>query len=116
MTAPSPAQELEMTPKMPRRDFLGDCSRAVGGAVGAAALAAPAVKAAPADRVNVAVMGIRGRGRGLALGFSGMTDARVAYLCDVDERLLGLLSREVASRQASEPRPVGDVRRALEDP
>jgi predicted dehydrogenase len=105
-----------MTQKMPRRVFLGECSLAVGGAVGVAALAAPAAKGAPADRVNVAVMGIRGRGRGLALGFSGMPDVRVAYLCDVDERLLGPLAKEIAARQSSEPKLVGDVRRALEDP
>jgi predicted dehydrogenase len=105
-----------MTPRIPRRAFLEDCSRSVVGASAVAALAAPAARAAAPDRINVAVMGIRGRGRGLALGFAGMADARVAYLCDVDERLLGPLAREVAARQSHEPRPVGDVRRALEDP
>jgi predicted dehydrogenase len=105
-----------MTPIIPRRAFIGDCSRALGGVTGIAALAAPTALAAAADRVNVAIMGIRGRGRDLARGFAGMPDAHVAYLCDVDDRLLGPLANDVAARQSSDPKLIRDIRRALEDP
>ncbi|WP_435010736.1 Gfo/Idh/MocA family protein [Tundrisphaera lichenicola] len=101
---------------MPRRTFLGDCSKAVAGAAGIVSLAASSASSAPANRIQLAVMGLRGRGKGLALGFAAMPDARVSHLVDVDENLLGPLAREVAERQSSEPKAATDIRRVLEDP
>ena len=72
---------------MDRRTFL------TTGAAGLAALAADRSgaaqeKSSPGERVTVAVMGVRGRGRGLAQSFAGLPDAEVAYLCDVDENVV----------------------------
>lgn len=41
----------------------------------------------PNEKVNLAVMGLRGRGKTLATTFVGFKDVHVAVLCDVDSRL-----------------------------
>jgi predicted dehydrogenase len=102
---------------IPRRQFLQESAQAVAtSAAGLTIIAGTAAAAAPSERVNLAVMGIRGRGRSLAIGFAGMEGARVVGLCDVDAKLLPPLAREIGDRQqSSEPRAEKDVRRVLED-
>jgi hypothetical protein len=60
-------------------------------------------------------MGIRGRGRGLALGFAGQKDVRITHLCDVDSNLLPSLAQAIGQKQESEPKLEKDVRRVLDD-
>lgn len=105
-----------MSPNESRRRFLTDCSGIAGGAVSLSALAGPVAKASASERVQVAVMGLRGRGRSLAQGFAGMPDAQVAYLCDVDENVLSRVASDVAAKQSASPKLVRDVRKVLEDP
>lgn len=82
-----------------------------------AALAAVRSSAADAnDTVTIGVMGVRGRGRGLAVGFAEMPDVKVAYLCDVDERVIEDCSQRVEKNQGEKPKAVSDFRRILEDP
>lgn len=103
-----------MTPPLPRRDFLkGSLTGAVAGWT---ILSGASAKAAPGERVNVAVIGLRGRGASLADGFAGMSEAQVTCLCDVDTRFFGERTRSIADRQAGrEPKLVTDLRRVLED-
>ena len=51
-----------------------------------AVLGAAAVKPgqSASDKVTIAIMGIRGRGRALAGLFSSLPDVNIAFLCDVD--------------------------------
>ncbi len=100
-----------------RREFLQESVQTAGAvAAGFSFLDATPAQADPSEPLRLAVMGIRGRGKGLALGFAGMKDARVTYLVDVDESLLGPLAKQVAERQkTAAPRTVKDVRTALED-
>src|SRR5438132_1441920 len=104
-------------PPIPRRRFLKDSAQAVAtSAAGLTIVSRSASATAASERINLAVMGIRGRGRGLAMSFAGMEGARVACLCDVDSRLLPPLAGAIAERQqGSEPRTEKDVRRVLED-
>src|SRR4051794_5449008 len=104
-------------PSIHRRRFLTGTAGAVASSVTGLTILSRSASATAADeRVNLAVMGIRGRGRGLAMGFAGMEAARVVCLCDVDSHLLPPLAREIADRQqGSEPRVEKDVRRVLED-
>jgi hypothetical protein len=51
-------------------------------AAGAALIRRRAVAAS--DKVNVAIMGVRGRGRSLTQDFVNLPDVHVAALCDVD--------------------------------
>jgi predicted dehydrogenase len=82
----------------------------------ASAGAALAGKAASAnDRVEVAVIGVRGQGRGLARGFSAFDDVNVRYLCDVDERVYDRTAGEVAEVCGSRPKYVKDLRTVLDD-
>ncbi len=93
-----------------RRGFLG-----AAGAV-AVGLTTRAGALPPSERVRLAVIGVRGRGRGLASGFAGRPDAEVATLCDVDARELGPVVAEVESRQGRPPATASDLRRVLDDP
>src|SRR5262245_14848608 len=94
-----------------RRDFLAGAA-----AAGLTILCASPAKAAPSERVNLAVVGIRGRGKGLALGFAGMKEAQVTHLVDVDSNLLPPLAKLVAEKQdGKEPKLVKDLRDAFDD-
>ena len=96
-----------------RRDFL---SRSAALASAWTVWRAPRAKAASSERLNLAVMGIRGRGRDLARGFAGMPGALVSHLIDVDSRLFGDVVEEVGAIQGRSPEALGDYRRVLDDP
>ena len=66
------------------------------------------------DKVNLAVMGVRGRGRALTTNFAELPDARIAYLCDVDENVFGP-ALKIAQAKGFQPKLIGDIRRALDD-
>src|SRR4029453_11648591 len=62
------------------------------------------------DKVNLAVMGVRGRGRALTTNFAELPDARIAYLCDVDENVFGP-ALKIAQAKGFQPNLIGDIRR-----
>lgn len=93
-----------------RRDFL-----ATTAAAGALAATQGLAKAAPSERVNVCVIGIRGRGDGLGLGFAELPNAQVTHVCDVNEALLEPFAKKVSGVQKSAPKTLTDLRRALDD-
>ena len=66
------------------------------------------------DRLNVAVMGVRSRGRALIQGFHKM-GARVTHIVDVDLRTLDEVSGDMVAKSLPSPRLERDVRRVLED-
>ena len=110
-----------MTP-LDRRELLKESARLAAGlaALNSAAPAAaqqtqPGRKASPSEKVVVAVMGVRGRGRGLAAGFANLPETEVAYLCDVDESVIPEVRKDVTGRQKKEPQVTADFRRILED-
>jgi predicted dehydrogenase len=76
---------------------------------------APRVKAAANDRVALCVIGIRGRGSSLAKNFASLSDVQITHVCDVNEPLLGPFAKQIGEIQRSEPKPVQDLRRVLED-
>jgi len=67
------------------------------------------------ERIVVGVMGLNGRGKALATVLAGQPDVDVAYLCDVDERVIGPAAEVVSKGQQHHPKPVSDFRRILED-
>lgn len=92
-------------PGLTRRAFLA----------GTAALTAAAYARAadgPNDRVRLAVMGVRGRGRDLARSFVKCDGVEVVTLVDPDETLFPKAVKELPTA----PKLEKDVRRALEDP
>ena len=69
-----------------RRDFIKKSTLTAG------VIAAPIVKsgmahASPNDQINVAVVGVGGRGRGHIREFQKQKNVNVVAACDVDERL-----------------------------
>ncbi|HKN57580.1 MAG TPA: Gfo/Idh/MocA family oxidoreductase, partial [Gemmatimonadaceae bacterium] len=100
-----------------RRDFLKKAS-----AVGLGALTAArspgrlfAFDGSPAEKMNVAVMGLNGRGMVPARAFARGVNTTVAYLCDVDSTVLAKALAEISPLQATPPKTVSDFRRVLDD-
>jgi predicted dehydrogenase len=97
-----------------RRHFL-QSSAAGAGAVLLAKTAAGAADR-PNDRIRIAVMGVRGRGKDLIRGFAKCPDTEVVALVDVDDRVVPEALKTLAPLQKSEPKVEKDVRKVLEDP
>jgi predicted dehydrogenase len=104
-----------------RRRFLEDSMFATAAAIAAAARSRPARaqgaanKAAPSDRLRVAVVGVNGRGMSHVRAFSGRPDTEVAVICDVDEGTFGKARQMVESKGGKAPTFQQDLRRVLED-
>lgn len=71
--------------------------------------------AAPANRIRIALMGVRGRGRNLTEAFAGMPDVEIAYVCDVDSTVVEPALRTIEKTGRSRPPVVSDIRRCLDD-
>jgi len=105
-----------MTDSLSRRGFL----QATSGAVAAGSLSALAPKSARAVSANekfvIGVMGVKGRGKALAGTFASLPDVQIAYVCDVDENVVGPCVKLVEDKQKKAPQVVDDFRRVLDDP
>ncbi|MBM52761.1 MAG: dehydrogenase [Acidobacteria bacterium] len=69
----------------------------------------------PSQHITVAVMGVNSRGDVLAQTFAQASGAEVAYVCDVDSRVVEKTMASVANHQQRTPQGIGDFRRALDD-
>jgi predicted dehydrogenase len=99
-----------------RREFLAATTKATAGITSAVALSQRGSHAAaPSDRVRLSIVGLHGRGGYLAKKFAARSDCEVAYVCDVEESLLGPCAKEVEQLQQHSPQTVTDFRRALDD-
>src|SRR6476659_261359 len=67
------------------------------------------------DKVTIAIMGVRGRGRSLAGLFSSLPDVNIAYLCDVDPGVYDKAAKTIEANNRQRPPLVSDVRRILDD-
>ncbi len=68
------------------------------------------------DRINLAVIGIHGRGQSLIKNFGGMKNVRIKTLCDADEKLFPERAKMAEEVQGSRPGTEYDIRRVLDDP
>ncbi len=68
------------------------------------------------DRISVAVMGVRSRGKALARTFAAATNCRVSTICEVDDRYVADCLTEVAVHQEEVPKVEKDIRKICEDP
>ena len=101
-----------------RRDFLKTSAAAgLGAMVSSRAAASPLIltHGSPNERLRVAVMGLNSRGAVLARSFAKMANSEVAYLCDVDSKVLDKSMAEVTPLQAGAPKRTNDIRRVLDD-
>ena len=89
---------------MDRRKFLGMAA--------AGALARPV---SANDKVNIALIGVRGRGRALTGDFAPLPDVNIVCLCDVDEQVYPRAAKIVEDATKKRPPLVKDLRRVLDD-
>ena len=85
----------------------------------AATLAGTAAKGsavAAGDKVNIAIMGLRGRGQTMARWFGALPDVNVPSVCDVDQNVVGPAMKIVEELKGKRPKLFGDIRRILDDP
>ncbi len=68
------------------------------------------------ERLNVAVLGVNGRGMDHVGGFAGRHNCVVTHICDTDSNVAGRAVRRARDAQGSEPRYVQDLRRIMDDP
>ncbi|MXY69475.1 MAG: Gfo/Idh/MocA family oxidoreductase [Acidobacteriia bacterium] len=91
---------------MHRRSFLG---------AAAAGLAATQARVAAADKVNVGMIGVGGRGRGLLGVYSSLPDVNVTHLCDADQASLERADQVIAKAGGQKPQTTNDMRHLLDD-
>src|SRR5947209_1875513 len=122
-TTPSSRQgDLSMF-SLSRREFLKGTALLAAAAAGANLTAsnteASQAQGQPAggrDRLNVAVLGIRGRGRDHIRGFAGRHNCVVTHLCDPDTAPAEAAIRQAAgAQQGTRPQFVQDFRRIMEN-
>ena len=77
--------------------------------------AAPQSKS-PNERLNVAIIGVRGRGGEHIRAFADRQDTLITHICDVDERVGAARAADAAKRQDHEPKVVVDMREIFDDP
>ena len=118
-----PMRNQHRTP-ISRRYFLAGSSAALAaGAMGGCAskptASGPAIREGArtwaSDRVRIAVVGVRGRGRDHVAELAGMPNVEIAALCDIDSNVVGPAMRIVQDKQGRTPYYVQDFRRILAD-
>ena len=100
-----------MAREVNRRYFL-QSALAASGAVAASCGKRPA---AAANKVNIAIMGVRGRGKRLCFDFGRLPDVNVAWLCEVDENVVAPALRALEELRCPRPRVAADIRTVLDD-
>ena len=70
---------------------------------------------APNNRITIALMGVRGRGRNLTEAFAAMNDVDIAYVCDVDSTVVEPALKIIEKTGRNRPPVVADIRRCLDD-
>ncbi len=111
--------------KISRRQFLSRGGQTAAGIVIAGSLAscrstpsrpACATGAIGANgQINLAVIGIRGRGMNLAEGFAEIPNVRVKTICDIDENLFAERVKKIEEIQGSAPSTEHELRRVFDD-
>ena len=97
-----------------RRDFIKHSALSMA-AVGVGTQPFAYIKGSAADQINVAIMGVKSRGKALARAFAHAPDCTVKYICEVDERYVGDALKAVAEFQPEKPKVEKDIRKVLED-
>jgi predicted dehydrogenase len=98
-----------------RREFLDGLAGSAAGAAIASTAKSYAQILGANERVNFAIAGLNGRGRAhLSSLHANAANARVAYACDVDAKVLEKFTAEATSLLGYAPRAEGDFRKALE--
>jgi predicted dehydrogenase len=71
--------------------------------------------AAPGDRVRIAIIGVRGRGRALAGDFLNVPNVEIAALVDPDQRSFARAAKAITDKTGKAATQHADLRRVLDD-
>ena len=100
-----------------RRSFIKKSGVATAGTlVGSQVLGRTSTQNSPNNTLNVAVIGIRSRGRDHCRALSKIPNVRIATLCDIDQRLLPEAVAELEKLTGYRPASTTEYRKVLEDP
>ncbi len=72
-------------------------------------------RSSPNDTVNIAVMGINGRGAALMEGFAKLPNVNVATICDIDENLFPKALADLEKACGKRAKTETDIRRMLDN-
>jgi predicted dehydrogenase len=104
-----------------RRQFLEDsmfaaAAAAMTGSTGSLLGADVDVQSkSPNEKLNVAVVGVKGRGGSHIGAFAGRQDTVITYVVDIDSKIGENRVNEIEKRQGVRPKFVEDIRKMLED-
>ena len=99
-----------------RRGFLKKSAAASAGVmIGSPIIKKSFAKNSPNETINIAVVGIKGRGVSHYRSFAGLPNVKVATLCDIDERLFPEGVAAVEKIAGYRPKTEPEFRKVLED-
>ncbi len=104
---------------MNRRGFLKASAQVAAGVAVARSASGPAYGVVGAnERIRIACVGVRGRGRSHISGFLKLRDkgVDVTALCDVDEQMLNTRATDTGKQRGKMPATYRDIRKLLDDP
>src|SRR5690242_5078513 len=101
-----------------RRDFLKNSAKAGAGLAalrGITFITEPERVFGANERVQVAIIGLNGRGNDHIKGLSQVPNAQIAALCDVDPRVLDKRLAQMEKQGSPKPKTYADIRKLLDD-
>ena len=103
-----------------RREFINRSAiLAAAAAAGSSAIAddkpAPVKVKAQADKLRVAVVGVKGRGMSHVSGFLGKNNCEITTVCDCDEAVIGSAMKRIEGTQGKAPKFEQDIRKVVEN-
>jgi len=100
-----------------RRKFLKTSSTVSAGVMlGKPAISNTAGNSSKNDTINIAVIGIRSRGKNHYQALSKIPNVKIATLCDIDQRLFPEAVKEVQDLTGYKPKTETEYRKVLDDP
>jgi len=103
--------------QLTRRKFIRQSAIISGGVFSASPFVVKSgfAKNSPSNTINVAVVGIRSRGRAHYQAYSKIPGVNVAAVCDIDERFFPKAVSEIEEATGTKPKTYVDYRELLED-
>src|SRR5207244_3357832 len=102
LTSSFPAGRAKHMPRLHRRHFLE------ASALGLTATTYAGAAQKPNERVLLAVMGVRGRGRQLLQGFSALRNVEIRTICEVDDNVVRP-AQQILNGQGRQPQVERDI-------